>query len=82
MKRAWGARLTTVFPRQGQYAHDPKIVAANPTPDVTIERIGDLLAYDLPTLLALPDRPTRRPRQSAHSARRWRRTSRHLAVAQ
>jgi FMN phosphatase YigB (HAD superfamily) len=51
-KRAWGARLTTVFPRQGQYAHDPKIVAANPIPDVTVERIGDLLSYDLPTLLA------------------------------
>jgi FMN phosphatase YigB (HAD superfamily) len=51
-KRAWGARLTTVFPRQGQYAHDPKILAANPPADVTIERIGDLLAYDQPTLLA------------------------------
>jgi FMN phosphatase YigB (HAD superfamily) len=52
VKRAWGARLTTVFPRQGQYAYDPKIVAANPPADVTIERIGDLLSYDLPTLLA------------------------------
>jgi hypothetical protein len=51
-KRAWGARLTTVFPRQGQYAHDPKILAANPPADVTIEHIGDLLTYDLPTLLA------------------------------
>src|SRR5215216_1327043 len=51
-KRAWGARLTTVFPRQGQYAHDPKILAANPPADVTIEQIGDLLTYDLPTLLA------------------------------
>jgi FMN phosphatase YigB (HAD superfamily) len=51
-KRTWGARLTTVFPRQGQYAHDPKILAANPPADVTIERIGDLLAYDQPTLLA------------------------------
>jgi FMN phosphatase YigB (HAD superfamily) len=51
-KRAWGARLTTVFPRQGQYAHDPKILAANPPADVTIEHIRDLLTYDLPTLLA------------------------------
>jgi FMN phosphatase YigB (HAD superfamily) len=51
-KRVLGARLTTVFPRQGQYAHDPRILAANPPADVTIERIGDLLAYDLPTLLA------------------------------
>jgi FMN phosphatase YigB (HAD superfamily) len=51
-KRAWGARLTTVFPRQGQYAHDPKILATHPPADVTIERIADLLALDLPTLLA------------------------------
>jgi FMN phosphatase YigB (HAD superfamily) len=51
VKRAWGARVTTVFPRQGQYAHDPKILAANPPADVTVERIGDLLACDLPTLL-------------------------------
>jgi FMN phosphatase YigB (HAD superfamily) len=51
-KRAWGARLTTVFPRQGQYAHDPQVLAAHPPADVTIERIGDLLAYDLPTLKA------------------------------
>jgi FMN phosphatase YigB (HAD superfamily) len=52
VKRAWGGRLTTVFPRQGQYAHDPRILAENPAPDVTIERIGGLLSYDLPTLLA------------------------------
>jgi FMN phosphatase YigB (HAD superfamily) len=51
-KRAWGARLTTVFPRQGQYAHDPKILAANPPADVTVECIADLLTYDVPTLLA------------------------------
>jgi hypothetical protein len=52
VKRAWGARVTTVFPRQGQYARDPKIVAANPPPDVTIDHINHLLAFDLPTLLA------------------------------
>ena len=52
MKAAWGARLTTVFPRQGHYAHDPKIVASYPSADVTIERIGDLLDYDVSTLLA------------------------------
>lgn len=52
MKQSWGARLTTVFPRQGHYAHDPKIVATYPPADVTVECIGDLLQYDLPTLLA------------------------------
>lgn len=50
VKQVWGTRLTTVFPRQGHYAHDPK-VATYPPPDVTIERIGDLLDYDLPALL-------------------------------
>jgi FMN phosphatase YigB (HAD superfamily) len=54
-KRVWGTRLTTVFTRQGQYAHDPRSLAAYPPADITIERIGDLLAYDLPALLAAPD---------------------------
>jgi FMN phosphatase YigB (HAD superfamily) len=50
-KRTWGERLTTVFPRQGQYAKDPRILAANPPADVMIERIGGLLTYDLQSLL-------------------------------
>jgi hypothetical protein len=41
-----------VFPRQGKFAHDRAAIAANPAPDVTVERIGDLLGYDLPALLA------------------------------
>ncbi len=49
VKKVWGQRLTTVFPRQGHYAHDPH-VATFPAPDVTVERIGDLLNYDLPAL--------------------------------
>ena len=52
VKKVWGPRLTTVFPRQGHYAHDPKALATYPPADVTIERIGDLLRYDLPALLA------------------------------
>jgi hypothetical protein len=44
--------VTTVLPRQGQYAHDAKATAAYPAPDITIDRIGDLLAYDLPALEA------------------------------
>src|ERR1035437_7773057 len=31
VKNVWGSRLTTVFPRQGHYAHDPKAVATYPT---------------------------------------------------
>ena len=54
VKKAWGARVTTVFPRQGQYAHDRKIISACPPADLTVERIGDLLNYELSTLLADP----------------------------
>lgn len=50
VKDIWGARLATVFPRQGHYAHDPD-VATYPTPDLTIERISDLLDYELPAWL-------------------------------
>ncbi len=52
VKKAWGTRLTTVFPRQGHYAHDPKALATYAAADITIECIGDLLRYNLPALLA------------------------------
>ena len=52
VKKAWGERLTTVFPRQGHYALDPKQLAAYPPADITVESIGDLLQYDLKALLA------------------------------
>jgi FMN phosphatase YigB (HAD superfamily) len=51
IKKIWGSRVTTVFPRQGHYALDPEAVAAHPAADVTIDRIGDLLAVDLGRLL-------------------------------
>ena len=50
VKRQWGDRVTTVFPRQGHYAHAAD-VARWPPADVTIERIGELLQYDLETLV-------------------------------
>jgi hypothetical protein len=56
VKKIWGARVTTVFPRQGHYALDPKIVAAYPPADVTIERIGDLLNYGESSFY-IPQRP-------------------------
>jgi len=52
VKRVWEHRVTTLFPRQGHYAQDPQALATNPPADLTVERIGYLLAYDLPTLLA------------------------------
>jgi len=52
VKEVWGGRVTTVFPRQGHYARDEKETAKYPPADITIERIGALAEYDLPTLLA------------------------------
>ena len=51
VKEAWGDRVTTVFPRQGQYARDAQ--SYRPA-DVTVERIGDLLTHDFSGLL-LPE---------------------------
>jgi FMN phosphatase YigB (HAD superfamily) len=50
LKEAWGERVTTVLPRQGRYARDAK--AYRPA-DLTVERIGDLLAHNFPELLSL-----------------------------
>ncbi len=52
VKKTWTERVTTVFARQGKFAFDPAVTASCPPADLTIERIGDLLAYDLPRLLA------------------------------
>ena len=57
-KEFWGERVTTVFPRQGSFAHDPKVLGAFPPADLTIERIGDLLNYDFSRLLTDPRRAT------------------------
>ena len=51
-KQIWRQRVTTVFPRQGRYALDPEVVRRHPKPDVTIERIADLLDYDQPALVS------------------------------
>jgi FMN phosphatase YigB (HAD superfamily) len=47
MKSALGARLTTVFVRQGHYALAAESKSAEPAPDLVIERIGDLLNHEL-----------------------------------
>jgi FMN phosphatase YigB (HAD superfamily) len=52
VKAAWGARVTTVFPRQGHYATDPEAVGRYGPADVTVERIGDLLQHDLAQFVA------------------------------
>ena len=52
VKKIWGARVTTVFPRQGHYAQDPKVLAAYPPADISVERIGDLLDCDFSAVIA------------------------------
>jgi len=52
IKKSWGTRVTTVFPRQGHYALDPEILAKYPPADISIERIGGLLENDLQALLS------------------------------
>jgi FMN phosphatase YigB (HAD superfamily) len=52
MKRSWGERLSTIFPRQGHYALDPRNLSEYPPADLTVERIGDLLETDLSSLPA------------------------------
>lgn len=51
IKKYWGKRVTTVFPRQGHYALDEKLVAQYPKPDITLERIGEVSKYSLQDLL-------------------------------
>lgn len=46
VKQAWGPRITTVFVRQGQYAHDAQVLAAYPPADLTVDHIADLLHID------------------------------------
>jgi hypothetical protein len=51
VKKAWGERVTTVFPRQGHYAFDPGILAEYPPADIELAKIGDLRTYDLSAFL-------------------------------
>jgi hypothetical protein len=51
VKKIWGRRVTTVFPRQGHYALDAGALAEYPPADIELARIGDLVTYDLPAFL-------------------------------
>jgi FMN phosphatase YigB (HAD superfamily) len=51
VKKIWGKRVTTVFPKQGHYAFDSAILAECPPADVELARIGDLLACDVAAFL-------------------------------
>lgn len=51
MKAVWGARLTTVFVRQGHYAMDVEAIAAFTPADITIDDIGELATRAWPAAL-------------------------------
>ena len=53
MKQAWKDRVTTIFPRQGHFALDPSNIDY-PAADLTVERISDLVNYDLAALPGAP----------------------------
>jgi len=52
VKKVWGQRVTTVLPRQGQFAHASDAASYRPAADLTVERIGDLAAYDFANFIA------------------------------
>jgi FMN phosphatase YigB (HAD superfamily) len=51
VKRQLGGELTTIFVRQGHYAAESAGSVVDPAPDLSLERIGDLLSCDLPNLI-------------------------------
>ena len=50
IKAHWGERVTTVWPKQGHYVTDARVTTL-PPPDVTLERIGELLVWPPERLL-------------------------------
>jgi len=56
IKKAWGNRVTTVWPRQGHYALDSKVTLTYPPADLAIDHIGDLVNYDILALMS-PRKP-------------------------
>jgi FMN phosphatase YigB (HAD superfamily) len=55
VKKVWGKRVTTVFARQGHYAHDVKALSGLLAADLSLERIGHLLEYGLEHLSSAKD---------------------------
>jgi FMN phosphatase YigB (HAD superfamily) len=53
MKQALGARLTTVFVRQGHYALESAGTTIDPPPDLGIECIGELIGLDMSHFLSV-----------------------------
>ena len=50
VKAQWQQRVTTLLPRQGQYALDAAALDAGPAPDLQLGHINELLAHDAHSL--------------------------------
>ena len=64
IKRTLGSLVTTIFVRQGHYAAAATTSIIDPAPDVTIDRIGDLIDL-MSTQGAVPDHASNRAVRSA-----------------
>ena len=51
IKKVWKSRVTTIFPKQGHYANDSSTTAKYPPADISMDRIGDLIQYNLDAVL-------------------------------
>jgi FMN phosphatase YigB (HAD superfamily) len=51
LKASWGERVTTVFPRQGHYAHDPEVLAKYRPADIAVDAVGELAGFAREALL-------------------------------
>jgi FMN phosphatase YigB (HAD superfamily) len=56
IKKVWGERVTTVFPKQGHYAHDPHLLVGYPPADIQLGHIGELNNYALAAFM--PGKPS------------------------
>lgn len=54
IKSSWGERVTTVFVKQGHYAHDAEAIAQYPAADLSVDRIAELLSYELQRFTGTP----------------------------
>jgi FMN phosphatase YigB (HAD superfamily) len=45
IKGVWQDRVTTVFVRQGHYAHEPRLFERYPRPDITVDSIAALFEH-------------------------------------
>jgi FMN phosphatase YigB (HAD superfamily) len=52
VKGVWGDRVKTVFPKQGHYAADVNEISKYRSPDISVERIGEVLDLDIETFVA------------------------------